>query len=151
MTSSAKSITEEADSLGALLRAPYRYLQARLYAELAETFPEIRAAHSSVFRTISSEGSRLVDLAEQAQMTKQSMAYLVSYLEKHQFVETVDHPADGRAVLVRLTAKGRKVIDLALAVSRRLEDDAARQLGETKLSTLRKLLTELGSAFRDAR
>ena len=147
--SSVKSIPDQAGTLGALLRAPYRLLQARLYRELGEKFPEIRPAHSSVFRHIAPEGSRLVDLAEQAELTKQSMAYLVNYLEKHQYVRSEDHPEDGRAVLVVLTPKGRAVIDAALAASRRLEKEAAVKLGADRLSKLRELLTELGDAVNE--
>jgi hypothetical protein len=41
------------------------------YASLAEKgFPEIRPAHSAVFRNISPGDSRLTDLADQAGMTK---------------------------------------------------------------------------------
>lgn len=150
MPTSSAAIPDQAGTLGALLRAPYRQLQTRLYGELAAKYPEIRAAHSSVFRHIAPEGSRLVDLAESAELTKQSMAYLVNHLAKHGYVRTTDHPEDGRAVLVVLTAKGRAVIDAALAISRKIEDEAVARLGATKLATLRKLLGELGDVFTPA-
>jgi DNA-binding MarR family transcriptional regulator len=147
MNSSANSIPDQAGTLGALLRVPYRRLQVRLYGELAARFPEIRAAHSAVFRHIAPEGSRLVDLAEQAELTKQSMAYLVNYLEKHGYLRLAAHPRDGRSVLVTLTPRGRAAIAAALEVSRRLEREAAARLGAEKLATLRRLLVELGGAF----
>lgn len=150
MTRPSSAHPDQAGTLGALLRAPYRRLQARLYRELGAKFPGIRAAHSSVFRHIPPEGSRLVDLAEHAELTKQSMAYLVNHLVKHGYARMVDHPDDRRAVLVQLTAKGRAVIDTALALSSRLEKEAAAQMGAEKVATLRALLRELGAAIAPA-
>jgi DNA-binding MarR family transcriptional regulator len=147
MQSSSHAFPETAATLGALLRSPYRRLQARLYADLAQKFPEIRAAHSSVFRHIAPDGSRLVDLAEQAELTKQSMAYLVTYLEKHGYVRTGDHPEDGRAVLVSLTVKGRSFVEAALQASTRIEAEAAKRVGAEKIVQLRKLLKQLDDAF----
>jgi hypothetical protein len=39
-------------------------------------FPDIRPAHSNLFRNMTEGGSRVSELAERAQMTKQSMGYL---------------------------------------------------------------------------
>jgi len=141
------SIPESAATLGALLRAPYRRMQQRLYADLAEKFPEIRRAHSAVFRHIAAGGSRLTDLAEQAEMSKQSMAYLVGYLNKHGYVRAADHPDDGRALRVMLTAKGSRFMAAALAASARLEQRSVDHLGAARVRELRTLLTELGEAF----
>src|SRR4249919_1978281 len=104
---SLRSVTEMASTLGAQLRSPYRRMQKLLYTGLERKHPDIRSAHSAVFRHIAADGSRLTDLADQAEMTKQSMAYLIGYLEERGYVKTGKHPDDGRAVLVKLTVKGR--------------------------------------------
>lgn len=150
MKKNTPSFPESAATLGALLRAPYRRLQQLLYAELAQKFPEVRRAHSVVFRHIAPGGSRLTDLADQAEMSKQSMAYLVGYLTTHGYVRADDHPDDRRALRVNLTAKGLRFVEAALAASVRLEHQAEDRLGTARLRELRGLLKELGDAFAKA-
>jgi DNA-binding MarR family transcriptional regulator len=146
----SKPFPDQAVTLGALLRAPYRVLARRLYAELtAGGFPEIRPAHSAVFRHITPEGSRLTDLAEQAEMTKQSMAYLVGCLEEHGYVKAYPDPDDGRARRVRLTARGRRLIDALLAASLRLEEEVARRMGRERIESLRENLAALDAALAE--
>lgn len=139
---------DQARTLGSLLRAPYRRLADRLYDGLAASgFPEIRPAHSAVFRHIAPEGSRLTDLAEQAELTKQSMAYLVGYLEEHGYVSLHPDPDDGRAKHVRLTKRGQAFITALLKASAAVEDDLAAALGATKLRQLRDLLEQADAAL----
>lgn len=148
MSTNPPSFPEQADTLGALLRSPYRKLSERLYAEMASTgFPEIRPAHSVVFRHIAPSGSRLTDLAEVARLTKQSMAYLVGYLEKHGYVTIATDPDDGRAKLVQLTKRGQSFIKALLAASFRLETDIGKKMGSAKLQTLRTSLKDLSQAI----
>nr|WP_218280204.1 MarR family transcriptional regulator [Verrucomicrobium spinosum] len=136
--------TDHADSLGASLRRPYRLLQERVYAELAASgFPEIRAAHSAVFRHILPEGSRLTALAEQAGMTKQSMAYLVEHLVEHGHVSVGPDPDDGRARRVRLTPRGERFIQAALSASQRVEDLLSAELGAKAMRELRRILGDI--------
>jgi DNA-binding MarR family transcriptional regulator len=137
------NITEARRTFGALLRLPYEALQARVYGGLAARgFPEIRPAHSSVFRHIAAGGSRLTDLAARAGMTKQSMAYLVESLERGGFLSTVPDPADGRAKLVLLTTSGRRVWNALIALSGEAEADLAEQMGRERFALLRTLLEE---------
>ena len=51
---------------------------------------------------IAEHGSRLTELAEQAQITKQSAGFLVDQLERAGLVERAPDPADARARLVAL-------------------------------------------------
>ncbi|SKA99737.1 DNA-binding transcriptional regulator, MarR family [Prosthecobacter debontii] len=133
-----------AETLGSLLRRPYARLQARLYERLAaEGFPEIRSAHSAVFRHLPTEGGRLTDLATAAGMTKQSMAYLVESLTDHGYLRIQADPADGRAKRVVFTAKGRRCIQAALRISQEMEHEAAAKMPKGSLAELRRLLGDL--------
>lgn len=144
MSSKTPSFPEQAATLGALLRSPYRKLAHRLYAEMAASgFPEIRQSHSVVFRHLAPAGSRLTDLAEIAGLTKQSMAYLIGHLEKHGYVKIVTDPADGRAKLVQLTKRGNSFIETLLKASSRIEDEAGKKMGTAKLKSLRESLLAL--------
>lgn len=138
---SQENITERVLTLGALLRLPYEALSRRVYARLSESgYPDIRLSHSSVFRHVLPAGSRITALAERAQMTKQSMAYLVESLAAGGYVEIRDDPDDGRAKLVKLTAKGRRVQSALLALSAEAEEECAQLLGREKMRQLRLLL-----------
>lgn len=145
---SAASFPDQARTLGSLLRGPYRKLSQQLYAEVAaHGFPEIRPSHSAVLRHLAPGGSRLTDLAEQADLTKQSMAYLVGYLEEHGYLKVQPDPHDGRAKRVRLTAKGGRLMNALMETSARLEARAARSMGRRELEALRRGLAALDAAI----
>lgn len=131
-------------TLGALLRVPYAALVERTYAALADaSYPDVRPAHSAVFRHILPGGSRVVDLAERAQITKQSMGYLVEHLRAAGYVTLEPDPDDGRAKRVRLTARGEEVVETLVTISGRIEREIAAEIGEDALATLRELLARL--------
>jgi DNA-binding MarR family transcriptional regulator len=135
-------------TLGALLRRPYEYLQTKVYGGLAARgFPDIRPAHSSLLRYIRPEGSRVVDLAERAQITKQSMAYLVGDLESLGYVTVVPDPDDGRAKRVVLTSRGQAVWATLIELSQTLEDHCADLIGTADMATLRRILQDLSQAL----
>ena len=73
----------------------------------AAGFTDIRPGHGCVFGTIEPDGSRLTDLAQRANMTKQSVGEATSDLEQRGYVERVPDPNDGRAKIIQLTERGR--------------------------------------------
>ncbi|MBE2319945.1 MarR family transcriptional regulator [Solirubrobacter sp. CPCC 204708] len=117
-------------------------------ARLAERgHPQVRYAHGNVFQFLDDAGTRVSVLAERAGMTKQSMAQLVEHLETHGYVERVSDPADGRAKLVRTTARGREVFAVVREFIAETEALIEARLGADKLARLRALLTELDAAL----
>lgn len=139
-----------AETLGSLLRRPYQLLLESMYERLAASgFPEVRAAHSSVFRHLSPEGSRLTDLAAAAGMTKQSMAYLVESLTAEGYLLTAQDPDDGRAKRVMLTAKGKRCVQTAVKLSLQMEEEAAAQMKKGGMKELRRLLKELNETLQN--
>jgi DNA-binding MarR family transcriptional regulator len=134
-------------NVGILLRRPLEAVVQRVSAGLAEAgFEDIRPAHTAVFQHISAEGSRLSELAARAQLTKQSMSYLVDDLETRGYVERRPDPTDRRATLVCLTERGWAEVRAALRIIAELEDEWARRLGRERMEELRRMLTELGNA-----
>ena len=102
---------------------------------------DIRPGHGCVFGNIDLDnGSRLTELAERANMTKQSVGEVTSDLEARGYVERVADPNDGRAKIIRLTPHGRHVY----AVGRRLIDEIEREwaerYGEDRVAALRDAL-----------
>ena len=132
------------DNLGILLREPFRIASARLHDRFAERgHPEVRAPHGNVLQFLDAGGTRVSVLAERAQMTKQSMAELVAHLEQHGYVERVPDLQDRRAKLVRATARGQEVYEIAREFVIDVEAEWTAKLGERKIATLRRLLKEL--------
>jgi DNA-binding MarR family transcriptional regulator len=134
--------------IGLLLKLPYiateRYSSRRLH-ELG--FTDIRPAHYVVFQVIAREGSRLTELADGAGMTKQSMGYLVDYLQEHGYLERVADPRDQRAQIIRVTAKSMRLDRSVEQIFEELHEDWARRVGKAKFKQLRKLLGELVMAL----
>ncbi|HTN40054.1 MAG TPA: MarR family transcriptional regulator [Asticcacaulis sp.] len=144
------TISEARITLGALLRKPYEALQTQVYAGLAARgFADIRPAHSSVFRYIKPEGSRVSDLAERAEITKQSLAYVAGNLADLGYVSIEPDATDARAKLVILTERGRRVSEALVELSAGLEAQCATRMGAEKLGQLRAILAELAVAMTD--
>ncbi len=136
--------SEDQRMLGALLRIPFQAIVARIHEGLIATgYVDLRPAHFVVFQQMRPEGVRLTELAERAQITKQSMGSLVDYLEERGYVERVPDPADRRAKIVRLTERGKDVERAAREILRGIEADWGRQLGELRLQQLRDTLRDL--------
>lgn len=106
-------------------------------------FDDLRPAHLVVFQHIRREGSRLVDLAAAAQITPQSMGYLVDALERRGYVRRTDDPSDRRAALICLTDRGWAQIEAALATIARLEAGWDARLGPERAAELSRALADL--------
>ena len=133
-------------NLGVLLREPFRYGTHVLHQRFIERgHDRIRPAHGNVFQFLDDEGTRIGVLAERAQITRQSMAELVAHLESLGYVERLQDPGDRRATLVRATAKGKDLYEIAREVVAELERQWTRRLGKEKMRRLRSLLEELNA------
>ena len=136
------------ENLAVLLREPYRVGSERLARRFAERgHPEVRTPHGNVFPYLDSDGTRVSDLAERAQVTKQSMAELVIHLEQHGYVERVPDPADRRAKLVRSTPRGDELYAIAREVVAEIEAEWTERLGRERMRQLRELLEELNEGL----
>ncbi|HEY2048097.1 MAG TPA: MarR family transcriptional regulator [Caulobacteraceae bacterium] len=130
--------------MGGLLRLAEETARTRVYARLAEAgFPDIRPAHSSLFRNIFAGGSRVSELADRAQMTKQSMAYLADSLAAAGYVTLEPDPTDGRAKLVRLSEKGLLAQEAMVRLSAAIEREFGELIGQKEMADLRRSLERL--------
>jgi len=131
-------------NLGLLLFIPYRALEDRVFAALvAAGFDDITAAQARVFQRIGPHGTRLTDLAQAAQATKQAAGFIVDQLERAGYVERVADPLDGRARLIRITARGTQTIPISTAVIADIEAEWKEHVGEENLDHLRRTLSAL--------
>jgi DNA-binding MarR family transcriptional regulator len=130
--------------IGALLRIPREATVRRVLDGLATAgLADVRPAHFTVFQHMPPEGIRLTALADAALLAKQSTAYLVDDLEALGYLERAPDPADRRAKVLRLTARGRAVEDAVRVTIRQIEADWAERLGEADYQELTRLLRAL--------
>ena len=132
--------------LAVLLREPFLDATERLIERFAERgHTAIRTPHANVFPYLDREGTRVVELAGRAQITRQSMAELVGHLERENYLERVKDPSDGRAKLVRATERGEQLFAIAREFMEETEAEWRRALGKEDLETLRTLLERLNA------
>lgn len=91
------------------------------------------------------EGSRLTVLAERARIAKQTATALVDRLATAGYVRRLRDPDDGRARLVRLTARGREIVTVARAEEERIDAEWRAHLGPEQMAGLRSALEDLRS------
>lgn len=131
-----------------LMFVGWRHLEDRVMAALRETgYDDITIAQARIAARVADDGIRLVDLAAQAQVTKQTASVLVAQLEQRGYVERVAHPDDARARLIRLAGRGRDVQAVARRVERQVAGEWRRHLGaegyrqlQDQLGRLRELV-----------
>jgi DNA-binding MarR family transcriptional regulator len=130
--------------LGVALFIPYRYMEDRIFRALQDAgFDDWTLVQCRVFQRIAPDGSRLTDLADQAQMAKQSAGVLVDQLERLGYVRRVPDPADGRARLIVIEPRGRRAAELAIATSAEILSEWKAYLGTRNFTLLHQILDQL--------
>lgn len=131
-------------NVGVLLFLPYRAMETRVMAALAEQgFDDLTLAQARVFQRIGPDGTRLGELAEQAQVTKQTAGFLVDQLERAGYVTRTLDPEDGRARRVRITNRGAQAQAAAGEVVEQVESEWEQHLGGRRMDALREALVRL--------
>jgi DNA-binding MarR family transcriptional regulator len=137
-------MSSEPLNIGLLLYIPYRAMEARVFAELATRgYEDFTPAQARVFQRIDEGGTRLTELAERAQVTKQTAGFLVDQLERAGYVERVPDPRDARARLVRVAERGARALPAAAAVVAEIEAEWTAYLGDRRMAQLRAALETL--------
>ena len=135
---------EQYVNLGLLMFVGYRSMESRVLGALHESgFEDMSAAKARVFERIGAQGTRLTDLAEQAQVTKQTAGSLVDQLEQAGYVERRPDPRDARARLICIAERGLAAVQVAAGVVAQVEEEWTQHLGERDTRHLRRILTRL--------
>lgn len=130
--------------IGVLLRLPHEAVVARMQAAVAEAGLDLTPNELGVFLYPGPDGRRPSDLARQCRTTRQSMNYLLAGLETRGYLQR--HDAEGQAGrVVRLTAKGRKVIAPIRGAVVAVEQEWAALLGAERFEMLRATLQDLAT------
>jgi DNA-binding MarR family transcriptional regulator len=130
--------------LGVSLFIPYRYTEDRLFRALQDAgFDDWTLAQCRVFQRVAPDGSRLKDLADQAQMTKQSASVMVDQLERLGYVRRIPDPTDGRARLIVIEDRGRRAVKVAMATLDDIYAEWKTYLGTRNFTLLQQILDQL--------
>jgi DNA-binding MarR family transcriptional regulator len=129
--------------LATLMFVSYRAMDERVREAMRDAGYDVTVAQARLAQRIADDGTRLTELAERAQVTKQTASLLVAALEREGLVERVPDPDDGRARLIRLSARGRKAAQRAMEVVIGVEREWAEHLGPELTDRLREGLVRL--------
>ena len=121
-----------------------RHAEERIVGHLrAHGFADLTLAQGRLAARVAEGGSRVTELAEAAQVTKQTAGFLVNQLEKGGYVERFPDPSDARARLVRMAKRGTEAQACAREMERIVEAEWEQRLGPRKMRALRESLAEL--------
>jgi DNA-binding MarR family transcriptional regulator len=134
----------EPPSTATLLFAVHRAAETKVMEALkAAGFDDLTVAQCRIAQRLSEVGIRVTELAEQAGVTKQTAGALIDELERTGYVVRRPDPADARARLVALTARGRKLCAAAVAEVNKIEDEWRNEFGAAAYRQLRTMLMSL--------
>lgn len=129
--------------LATLMFVSYRAMDERVREAMRDAGYDVTVAQARIAQRIAEDGTRLTELADRAQVTKQTASLLVAALEREGLVERVPDPDDGRARLIRLSARGRQAAQRAMEVVIGVEREWAEHLGPELTDRLREGLVRL--------
>lgn len=132
---------------GPLLLRASRLLHDRASRTGDKTAAGLRVAHMTLRQQVSADGTRQTDLAQKLSVSKQAIGQLVSELVGLGMVKRDPDPADARATLVRLTAKGQKAQSGGQAVFDEVHGELETKMGRAGIEKLESALTALIEAL----
>jgi DNA-binding MarR family transcriptional regulator len=132
--------------VGAMFRVVWQWVRDELHAGVtAAGFDDLSAAHVGLWRYPGLEGVRPSQLADLVGITKQSVNDLLGHLEARGYLLRVPDSGDGRARVIRLTAKGWRLQETIYAAAGAAQRRIEEILGTRRFAQLHhslELLTE---------
>lgn len=103
----------------------------------------IRPAQAVALVPLAAGGLHASDLADRLGVTRQAVAQAIAALERHGYVARAPDPADARARIIELTARGRHALRVMRSNAVDLEKRWEQVLGRQRLGELRATLQTL--------
>jgi DNA-binding MarR family transcriptional regulator len=153
MSSADAETADVGPTLGSMFRLIHSAMLQEYARWLASTdYDDFKPAYAAIMQPLwaAKQGERLTTLAAIASITKQSAGALVEALLAGGYVERVPDPEDGRAMRIRLTARGRRYGRDVRRFSREFEARIAGKVGARRLKRLRADLDLLLDALHEA-
>ncbi len=111
-----------------------------------QEFPGMRRTHIKLIRNLDAKGTRAIDLAARAQMTKQAMAEQIQQCEAAGIIYREADETDGRAKIVKLTPHGMNLMhqlrDAVAKAEAQMEAVVGKRKLEAILGSLRKYIAK---------
>ena len=134
--------------VGAMMRLGWQWVRDEIFSGvIAAGYDDVTPAHVGLFRYPGLNGQRPTELAEQLQITKQSVNDLLGHLEQHGYLIREPDLRDRRARVVHLTPTGRRLEKTVTGESQAAEVRIAEMLGPRRFTHLRHALEELSEAI----
>lgn len=125
-------------NLRQLLLRSMRLVSASIEDELERRgYDDIRLAHNALVANLDLDGNSITEVAERAQMTKQSMGLLAEELEALGYLTRDIDANDARVRVLRFTARGRRLLLDSLEIIAEIERASTERLGEASMEALR--------------
>jgi DNA-binding MarR family transcriptional regulator len=148
----ALALSKNAPYVGAMLRLTYQIARQRSLSALKERgFTDLnQSLLNALFYPMAQGGMRPIDMAEQTNMTKQAMNYLIGQLEDGGYLER--RPGErGDRRRIHLTRRGWLVFEIIWKAQIQLEKDWEKQLGKKRFDEFMKALQQLSGVEKNGR
>lgn len=123
------------------------YIYQYIIDALAERgFDDLKVNFSQVLAMVGPNGARIQDIAAAVGVSKQAISAIVSELEQLDFIVRKPDPADGRQVILWMTARGERLI----AQSQDCIDEFMQQLNDCLSSAEQQFLQETMASLFEA-
>lgn len=120
----------------------------RIYAA---GFTDITFAQVAIFRQEGPHGRRPTEIAAAAELSKQSVNDTLRFFETLGYLRLEPDPSDGRARVVHLTARGRRLDAVIWKAGREVEQAWSERIGEPAWLTFCAALDQIAQAGVDSR
>jgi len=105
-----------------LWRTSHAFVSLMMARYRALGYDDLTPAHTGLLPHLDVEGTRQTELALRAGISKQAVGQMIADLETRGYVKRVPDPVDGRARIVRYTAKGRRFVRDGWQIKRDLHE-----------------------------
>ena len=126
-----------------LFRATHSFNGEMTRRVRARGWDAFQPSFTTLLGHVDTEGTTITTLAERTGTSRQAVSQLARAIERAGLVELVPNPEDGRSVVIRHTAAGRRILLDAIEVMEEIEGEYAAAIGARRLGELKRLLTVL--------
>jgi DNA-binding MarR family transcriptional regulator len=137
------TIQQQTD-FGLLLAQALNSYAEHLHRELGKRgFADLRPTFGLPLRALHERPRTLTELASELGVSKQAAAKVVGEMERRALIQREPSPDDGRATLLRLSPRGRRLVAAAVEIGNAVEADLGPGLGAAGAAGLRTALERL--------
>jgi DNA-binding MarR family transcriptional regulator len=121
--------------------------QALMRATAGRGHPGLKLSHGQILTLIGPSGARLHRLAELHRVSRQAISATAQDLEAQGYLRREGDPNDRRGVVVRLTGRGRALIEDSVGALDELERDWKKRIDEPTFEAFERVARQLYGAL----